>query len=126
MQTEGNRTHSSLRPFSSSRLVGLLSRAARTNTVLKCEREEAEEAESAVTALRRGFESGQEVLASLDANVQTLRARVANLRKGSGFFPPSIHNAHPSERKPFLHRAGAGAQYVGHARQTPVRRVARL
>lgn len=58
----------------------LLSHA--TWTVLKHEREEAEEAESAVGALRRRVESEREVITSLDANIQTLRARVANLREG--------------------------------------------
>lgn len=55
-------------------------------TVLKHEREETEEAESAVAALRRRVESEREVITSLDANIQTLRARVANLREGP-FFP---------------------------------------
>ncbi|KAF8262620.1 hypothetical protein EI94DRAFT_1743136, partial [Lactarius quietus] len=50
-------------------------------SILKHEREEAEEAESAVAALRRRVESEREVITSLDANIQTLRARVANLRK---------------------------------------------
>ncbi|KAI9433549.1 hypothetical protein H4582DRAFT_1986495 [Lactarius indigo] len=49
--------------------------------LLKCEREETEEAESAVASLRRRVEAEREVLASIDANIQTLRARVANLRK---------------------------------------------
>ncbi|KAH9026532.1 hypothetical protein EDB85DRAFT_1979530, partial [Lactarius pseudohatsudake] len=49
--------------------------------LLKCEREETEEAESAVASLRRRVEAEREVLASTDANIQTLRARVANLRK---------------------------------------------
>lgn len=57
-------------------------------TVLKHEREEAEEAESAVGALRRRVESEREVITSLDANIQTLRARVANLREGQ-FSPVS-------------------------------------
>lgn len=61
-------------------LFPLLSHA--TWTVLKHEREEAEEAESAVGALRRRVESEREVITSLDANIQTLRARVANLREG--------------------------------------------
>ena len=66
-------------------------------TVLKHEREEAEEAESAVGALRRRVESEREVITSLDANIQTLRARVANLREGQ-FSPVSCRRRRlPSE-----------------------------
>lgn len=71
-------------------LFPLLSHA--TWTVLKHEREEAEEAESAVGALRRRVESEREVITSLDANIQTLRARVANLREG--WFLPCRVGAH--------------------------------
>jgi kinetochore protein Spc25, fungi type len=79
MQTQGNKTYFSLR-YAPSRFSSITE--SLHQTVLKSEREETEEAEFAVAALRRRVESGREVLTSLDANIQTLRARVANLRKG--------------------------------------------
>jgi len=68
--------------------------------VLEREREETKEVESSVSALRRQVASHREEVATLDAEIEQYRARIANLRKGR-FPPPTSMVPHPS---PLLER----------------------
>jgi kinetochore protein Spc25, fungi type len=70
-----------------------------TIAVLEHEREETKEVESAVTALRPHVTAQREASASLDADNEQYRARVANLRNGQ-FLPFSTSIRPPSETSP--------------------------